>query len=103
MNLFCLVGHVVALPELKETSSGTKVGHVKLKVQRPFANSEGVYESDYIQVEIWRGLAETICTKVNVDDLLAIKGRISSHQVEKDGKTYFNYSFIAEKVDFLHN
>lgn len=61
MNLFCVVGQVAEIPTLKETVSGIKVANVLLKVQRPFANSEGVYEFDLIPVELWRGIAETLC------------------------------------------
>lgn len=103
MNVFCIVGKVVELPQMKEISTGVKVSHVRLKVNRPFANSEGIYESDIIQVEVWRGLAETICSKTKIDDLLAVKGRIASFANEKDEHTYYNYSFIAEKVEFLRH
>lgn len=103
MNVFCVVGRLQELPELRETSAGVKMSSVKLKVERPYANSEGIYESDILQVEVWRGLAETICHNVKTDDLLAVKGRIASYKVEKDDRTYYNYSFIAEKMDFLRN
>lgn len=103
MNLFCFVGRLTELPELKETSTGVKMSNVKIKVERPFANSEGEYESDLIQVEIWRGLAETVCHNAKINDLLAVKGRVATYQNTKEDRTYLNYSFIAEKLDFLRN
>ena len=60
MNVFCIVGQIEKLPVLKETSTGLKTCEVELKVIRPFSNSEGEFENDYITVEVWRGLAETI-------------------------------------------
>ena len=101
MNLFCIVGGIEELPSLKETATGVKTCSVMMKVDRPFANSEGIYEQDLIQVEVWRGLAETLCARTHVGDCLAIKGRIASRRYDKEDKTYYNYAFVAEKIDFL--
>ncbi|MBP3851163.1 MAG: single-stranded DNA-binding protein [Erysipelotrichaceae bacterium] len=101
MNLFCFVGQIEELPVLKETPNGIKTASILMKIDRPFANSEGIYEQDHIQVEVWRGLAETVCDVCHAQDLIAVKGRVSSYQVERDGHVYRNYSFIAEKLDFL--
>ena len=59
------------------------------------------YKKDLIQVEVWRGLAETLCARTHVGDCLAIKGRIASRRYDKEDKTYYNYAFVAEKIDFL--
>lgn len=101
MNVFCLVGTIEDLPQLKETANGIKTCNVLLKVERPFANSEGVYESDLIQVEVWRGMAETICNVSRMNDWLSVKGRVVSRQYEKENHVYYNYSFVAEKISFI--
>lgn len=101
MNLFCIVGKIEELPTLKQTTNGIKTCNVVLRVERPFANSEGIYESDLISVEVWRGLAETLCSTSAVGNLLAVKGRIVSRIYEKEDRKYYNYAFIAEKIDFL--
>lgn len=103
MNVFCLVGRIEELPVLKETANGIKTCSVQLKVERPFANSEGNYESDLISIEVWRGLAETLCSTSAIKDVLAVKGRIASRKYETDDRVYYNYSFIAEKIDFFKN
>ncbi len=103
MNVFCIVGNIEGLPVLKETPKGIKTCTVLVRTERPFANSEGVYESDVIQIEVWRGLAETLCSVSKENDLIGVKGRVASRTYEKDDVTYYNYSFIAEKVDFLEN
>ena len=103
MNLFCIVGEIEQLPSLKETVNGIKTCNVLIKVQRSFANPDGEYEFDHIQVEVWRGLAETLSSVGKVRDLLAVKGRIASRKVIKDDRTFYNYAFVAEKIDFLEN
>lgn len=101
MNVFCIVGQIEELPSLKETNAGVKNSTVLIKVQRPFANGEGEYEVDHIQIEVWRGLAETLVNVVKIDDLVAVKGRIASRKVLKDERMFYNYAFVAEKIDFL--
>ena len=100
MNVFCLVGNVVELPVLKETTSGVKTCTLKIEVERPFANSDGIIENDIIGIEVWRGLAQTLCNVCVQGDLISCKGRIASRSVEKDGRTFYNYTFVAEKVSF---
>ena len=102
MNIFCLVGKIKTLPVLKETVNGTKNCSVMLEVERSFANSEGIYEKDDIVIEVWRGLAETLCNACNVGDWVTVKGRIVSSRYEKNDHVYYNYGFVAEKIGFLH-
>ena len=64
-------------------------------------NSEGVYESDDVVVEVWRGLAETVSASCKIGDYVGINGRIHSRKYQKDDRIYLNYGFVAEKVDFL--
>ena len=101
MNVFCFVGKVLALPELKEVMNGTKMTTVVLDVQRPFENAQGIYESNHVMVEVWRGLIETICNVAKVGCWMSVKGRVAVNPYEKDGKTYYNPVFISEKVEFL--
>ena len=86
MNAFSIVGKITDMPILKETSNGLKTCELPIRVQRNFPNSEGVYESDDVVVEVWRGLAETVS---------------ASRKYQKDDRVYLNYGFVAEKVDFL--
>ena len=96
MNAFSIVGKITDMPMLKETSNG-----LKIRVQRNFPNSEGVYESDDVIVEVWRGLAETVSASCKIGDYVGINGRIHSRKYQKDDRVYLNYGFVAEKVDFL--
>ena len=101
MNVFCIAGTIEELPVLKETNTGIKTCTVLLKCERPFANSDGIYESDYIQIDVWRGLAQTLCSVSKVGNWIAVKGRVSSRSVERDDRTFYNYSFIAEHIEFI--
>ena len=101
MNVFCMAGTIEELPVLKETPNGIKTCTVLLRCERPFANSEGIYESDLIQIEVWRGLAQTICSVSKVGNWIVVKGRISSRMLERDERTFYNYTFVAEHIEFI--
>ena len=104
MNVFCIVGQIERLPVLKETSTGLKTCEVELKVIRPFSNSEGEFENDYITTisrEVWVELSETIGKVAEVGAGISVKGRIATRVIQKSEKTYRFYTFIAENVGFI--
>lgn len=103
LNHIVLVGKVVELPNLKETVNGNKLAVIGMMLDRPFKNSEGNYDQDYIAITLWKGIAETVCEVCRLQDVLAIKGRIQTHTYEKDGNVYHNYEIIAEKVSFIES
>jgi single-strand DNA-binding protein len=102
MNTFCLVGQLDELPELHELSNGTKQATLMLKVLRPYKDVDGCYHYDYIPVEVWRGLAETLARSSKQDDWLSVKGRIKTNSYTRNNKTYTNYTFVAETIGFIH-
>ena len=42
MNVFCLVGQIKEMPQLRSIPSGEKVCNVLLEVERPYAKADGV-------------------------------------------------------------
>ncbi|WP_304757134.1 single-stranded DNA-binding protein [Faecalibaculum rodentium] len=101
MNVFCIAGKLAGEPVIKETPGGIRMALLTVEVERPFANSMGIYEKDRIEVEVWRGLAETLASTCKQGDWVTAKGRIAARPYEKDGNTWYNYSFVAERVDVL--
>ena len=101
MNVIVLVGQVIELPYLRETPSGYQCATMVLKVDRPFANSDGVYEADEIAVTLWKGIAQTTCAVCALHDVVAVKGRLTTRTHNKDGVIYRNYEVVAEKVSFI--
>jgi single-strand DNA-binding protein len=102
LNQIVLVGRVIQLPEIRETSSGAKVATLHLEVDRNFRNSHGEYEKDIFNVTLWRGVAETTIAVCEVGSLVGIKGRIQANSFEtKEQKPFYYCEVIAEKVSFL--
>lgn len=64
-------------------------------------NSEGEYESDFINCTLWTGIAENTAEYCKKGDLLGVKGRIQTRVYEKDEEKKFISEVVAEKVTFL--
>ncbi len=102
INTFLVEGNLKSISELKETEKGIKYARITLKVPRNFRNSEGVYDEDFIEIELWRGIAEICYDNSQEGDLLSVQGRIQSSQLTtNEGKPFIAYKFVAEKVSFL--
>lgn len=101
LNTFVLVGKIKELPEVKETSSGLRVASMIIEVERSFKNVDGIYEVDYFPLTLWKGLAETTAEVAQVDDVVAVKGRVQTNRYESNDRIYHNHEFIAEKLSFV--
>ena len=101
LNQAVLVGRIAQDPELKETEKG-KVANITLAVPRSFKNTEGKYDTDFISCVLWKGVAESTVEYCKKGDLVGIKGRIQTRDVEFEDETHKRYvEVIAEKVTFL--
>ena len=101
LNQAVLVGRLVRDPELKETDNGKKVTKITLAVPRSYKNTNGEYETDFIECVLWSGIAESTVEYCNKGDLLGVKGRIQTRNVELEDTRKIFTEVIAEKVTFL--
>ena len=74
-----------------------------LAVPRNYKNSNGEYETDFIECVLWSGIAESTVEYCNKGDLLGVKGRIQTRNIELDDTKKIYTEVIAEKVTFLSN
>lgn len=102
LNQTVIVGRLVKNPELFETENGNKVTNITLAVPRSFKNMNGEYDTDFISCVLWKGVAENTAEYCKKGDLIGIKGRIQSTQIQVDEVTRRNViEVVAEKVTFL--
>lgn len=102
LNQTVLVGRLVRDPELRETESGKKVTNITLAVPRSYKNMNGEYDTDFIPCVLWKGIAENTATYVKRGDLVGIKGRIQTRNIELEDETKKQVTeVVAEKVTFL--
>ena len=101
MNQVVMVGRLTKDPEVIETENGNKVSNIAIAVPRNFKNEEGVYETDFIEVTMWNGIAENAASYCHKGDIVGIKGRIQVDSYEKDGEKKTVQKVIAERLTFL--
>lgn len=102
INEVILVGKVAKKPELGQTNNGHKITSVVLETVRHFKNSYGIYESDYLEVTLWRGMAQSICETCEMGSMIAVKGRIQSRTyLNEDNRGYGSLEIVAEKITLL--
>lgn len=101
MNQSVLVGRLVRDPEIKELEDGKKVSNITLAVQNTYKNSEGKYDTNFFDVELWNGPAENAAEYCKQGDIIGVKGHLKTDTYEKDGQTHKKTSIVAERVTFL--
>jgi single-strand DNA-binding protein len=101
LNQIVLVGRLVRDPELKESENGSPFTTVTLAVPRSYKNIDGEYDTDFIDCRLWDGIAQNANEFCKKGDLLGVKGRIETRNVEKDEKVTHVTELIAEKITFL--
>lgn len=103
MNNAYLVGRLTKDPEI-ENYEGGKRTHITIAIGRPFRNSSGIYETDYITCTIWNAIADRVCEYCKKGDMLGIKARIQNNNyIDKNDNKVFTYEFIAEQISFMHS
>ena len=101
LNQIVIIGRLVRNPEIKESEGGHKYTNITLAVPRNYKNSNGEYESDFIDCRLWNGIAENTAEYCHKGDIVGIKGRIQTSSYEKDNQKHYITEVIAEKITFL--
>lgn len=101
LNQAILVGRLTKEPEVIETENGKKVSNISIAVPRPYKNVNGEYETDFIDISLWNGIAENTAEYCKKGDIIGVKGRIQVDSFEKDGERKFATKVVAEKITFL--
>lgn len=101
LNQIILVGRLTTDVE-KKTIGDKTFAKINLAVNRNYKNSEGIYETDFIDVELWNSIANSTTEYCRKGDLIGIKGRIETETYEaEDGTTKRKMIIRADKVTFL--
>lgn len=101
LNQVVLVGRLCRKPEMMETDSGKKRTYITLAVPRSFKNTNGEYETDFLDCILWDNVATSTVEYCDKGDIVGVKGRLQSRTIEEDSKRKTITSIVAEKVTFL--
>lgn len=99
MNSLVLVGRLVTNIELKESKKNTMV---VLAVSRNYKSEDGLYDTDFIDVELVGNMATNVSNYCFRGDIIGVRGRIETYYTEdEDGTKRKHHKVVAEKVSFL--
>lgn len=102
LNNVVLVGRIAGEIKLEELENGGKIARLTLAIPRSFKNEEGMYETDFIDCILWKIVAETTKEYCRKGDIVGVKGRIQTRNIENEnGENRKITEIIAEKVTFL--
>lgn len=103
-NLVYLIGRLVSDPELKKSENSKEHVLVTIAVQRSFKNPDGIYDTDFIKCSLWNGIAKNVSEYCKKGDLIGIRGRIQTRDVEQPDESLRTITeVVAEKVTFLQS
>lgn len=77
-NHVILTGRLTHTPELRQTPSGVFVCKFSVAVQRKYNKNKAEQETDFIEIEAWRGTAEFVSKYFDKGDMIDIMGRLKT-------------------------
>lgn len=102
MNFTMLVGRLTKDSELRFTENEKKVGNFTLAINRDYKNTNGEYETDFINCVVFGEQAETLNKYTQKGDLIGVQGRLQTRNYEdKEGKKHYITEVLVNKVQFL--
>lgn len=96
LNKAVIIGNLSKDVELMQTNSGVAVAKFSVAVKRAVGE-----EVDFLNVVVWRSLAESCNKYLKKGSKVAVSGSIQTRSYEKNGQKQYITEIIAEQVEFL--
>ena len=101
LNQIVLVGRLTKDIQVNKSEKGTKVATISLAIPRSFKNSEGLYDTDFVDCVAFDSIASNTSEYCKKGDIVGVKGRVQSRTIENEGKKENIMDIICEKITFL--
>ena len=102
MNKVILIGNLTKDPEISTTTNGVSVCRFALAVTRRYTNASGEREADFINVVVWRALAENCHKFLRKGSKAAVVGTLQSRAYDApDGTKRYVTEVVADEVEFI--
>ena len=104
MNVVCLLGRMVAEPELKHTQSGVAVCSFRIAVDRAYQVKGQERQADFINIVAWRNTAEFVCRYFHKGQRIALQGSLQSRSyTAQDGSKRTVYEVVVDNAFFCES
>lgn len=102
MNKVILIGNLTKDPEISTTTNGVSVCRFSLAVTRRYTNASGEREADFINIVVWRALAENCHKFLRKGSKAAVVGTLQSRAYDAtDGTKRYVTEVVADEVEFI--
>lgn len=102
LNQLILVGRITHTPESRILEDGKKVLKFQIAVQRPFKNMQGEYDTDFLQITCWEGLATIVESYIKKGVMIAVRARVQAWKLDLEDNKQINMTeIVAETVTYL--
>ena len=93
MNQVVLVGRITDIKKTKNED----VANMVIAVARSLKNDEGIYETDFINVELKGVIALNTLEYCKKGDIVGVKGRVQTTKIRNS----YKMGVVAERITFL--
>lgn len=102
MNKIILIGNLCKDVEIRYTSNNIAVMQNTIAVKNDYKNANGEYDSEFINIVVWRQSAEFINKYASKGSKVLVEGRLTNRTYDKqDGTKGCITEVVAEKVELL--
>ena len=104
MNKFIGIGRLTQDVELKTTNSNKNYVQNKIAIKNDHKNSDGKYDSEFINIVLWNKTAEFLVQYANKGSRIAVEGRLTNRSYDKqDGTKGYITEVICNSVELLES
>lgn len=101
LNSVCLMGRLVADPELRTTPSGVSVCSFRMAVDRNYQTKGQDKQTDFINIVVWRERADFVSRYFHKGSMVVVQGSIrTENYTDKDGNKRSAFHVQADNVMF---
>ena len=102
MNKIILIGNLTKDPEISTTTNGVSVCRFALAVTRRYTNASGEREADFVNIVVWRALADNCHKFLKKGSKAAVVGTLQSRAYDApDGSKRYVTEVVADEVEFI--
>lgn len=102
MNIVVLIGRITKDIEVRYTEKNLAVSNFTIAVRKDYKNTDGEYESDFINCVSFGNISEYLKKYATKGNLIAVNGRIQTRNYEdKEGNKRYITEIFVSKVTLL--
>ena len=104
VNKVILIGNLGKDPEVRHLDNGASVANFSIATTETYKDrnsGERVDQTEWLNIVLWRGLAEVAEKYLKKGDSVYIEGKLRTRSWEKDGVTRYTTEVVGDQLTML--